>query len=48
MSPTRGVAIRDHFPKEDVTNLHFNYFEDSNEGIVDREAERRGSIVKCA
>ena len=46
MSPTRGVAIRDHFPGQDVTNLLFNYFEDSNEVIVGREAERRGSIVK--
>ena len=25
----------------------FNYFEGSNEGIIVREAEMRGSVVKC-
>ena len=28
-------------------NLLFNYFEGSNEGIVGREVEMRGSIAKC-
>ena len=31
----------------EVTNLLFNYFEGSNEGIVGRKAEMTGSIVKC-
>ena len=25
----------------------FNYFEDFNEGLIGREAEMRGSMVKC-
>ena len=28
-------------------NLVFNYLEGSNEGIVGREKEMRGSMVKC-
>ena len=28
-------------------NLLFNSFEGSNDGIVGREAEMRGSMVKC-
>ena len=35
------------FPGGDVTNLLFNYFEGFNEGIIGREAEMRGSMVKC-
>ena len=31
----------DRFPGGEVTNLIFNYFEGSNEGIVGREAEMR-------
>ena len=30
----------------EVTNLLFNYFEGLNEGIVNRDAERRGPMVK--
>ena len=32
---------------QEVTNLLFNYFEGSNKGIVGREAEMRGFLVKC-
>ena len=28
-------------------NLLFNYFEGSNDGIVGREVEIRGSMVRC-
>ena len=35
------------FPGGDATNLLFNYFEGFNEGIIGREAEMRGSMVKC-
>ena len=35
------------FPGGYVTNLLFNYFEGFNEGIIGREAEMRGSMVKC-
>ena len=28
-------------------NFLFNYFEGSNEGIISREAARRGTMVKC-
>ena len=31
----------------EVTNFLFNFFEGCNEGIIDRKAEMRGSIVKC-
>ena len=34
------------FPGGDVTNLLFNYFEGFNEGIIGREAELRGYMVK--
>ena len=27
-------------------NLLFNYFEGSNEGMISREADRRGTLVK--
>ena len=39
--------VRDRFLGGEVINVLFNYFEGSNEGIVGREAEMRGSIVKC-
>ena len=32
---------------QEVTNVLFNYFEGSNKGTVGREAETRGSMVKC-
>ena len=35
------------FPGGDVTNVLFNYFEGFNEGIIGREAEMGGSMVKC-
>ena len=37
----------DRFPGGEVTNLLFNYFEGSNEGIIGSEAEMRGSMLKC-
>ena len=42
-----GAAIWDRLLRGEVKNLLFNYFEGLNEGIVNRDAERRGSMVKC-
>ena len=39
--------VWDFFPGGEVTNLLFNYFEGFNEGMIGREAEMRGSMVKC-
>ena len=44
---SRLKAVNNRFLGGEVTNLLFNYFGGSNEGIVGREAEMRGSIVKC-
>ena len=41
MSRACGAVISDRFSGGEVKNLLFNYFEDSNEGIVSREEERR-------
>ena len=41
------MAVRDRFPGGEVTSLFFNYSEGSNEGIIGKEAEMRGSMVKC-
>ena len=41
---TRVEAIRDRFPGGEVTNLLFNYFDGSNEGLTGREAKMRGSM----
>ena len=38
----------DRFPGGEVTNLLFNYFEGSNEGIIGGRAEMRDSMVKSA
>ena len=43
---TCSEAIWDRFLRGEVTNLLFNYFEGLNEGIVNRDAERRASMVK--
>ena len=48
---TRSVAVRNCFPRGEVTNMFFNYFESSNDVSIDRdgrEGEMRGSMVKCA
>ena len=37
----------DRFSGGEVMNLLFNFFEDSNEGIIGKEAERRSCMVKC-
>ena len=47
MHPTCVEAVEDHFSVGEDTNLLFNYFEVSNEGIISKEAEMRGSAVKC-
>ena len=47
MCLTRGAMVWDFFPGGEVTNLLFNYFEGFNEGMIGREAEMRGSMVKC-
>ena len=39
--------VNNRFLSGEVVNLLFNDFEGSNEGIVGREAEMRGSLVKC-
>ena len=39
--------IWDRFPGREVANFIFDYFEGSNKGIIDREAEMRDSTVKC-
>ena len=44
---TRVQDVCDRFTGGEVTNLLFNYFEGCNEGIIGRETEMRGSIVKC-
>ena len=44
---TSVEAVWDRFSGGEDTNLLFNCFEVSNEGIIDREAEMRGSAVKC-
>ena len=41
---TRVEAIRDRFPGGEVTNLLFNYFDGSNEGLTGRESEMKGSM----
>ena len=38
--------IWDHFQGSEITNFLLNYFEGSVEGIINREAEIRGSTVK--
>ena len=38
--------MKNSIPGGEITNLLFNYFEGSNEGIVGRKAEKTGSIVK--
>ena len=40
-------VVLDRSPGEEVTNLFFNYFEGSNQIIIGRESEMRGSMVKC-
>ena len=45
--PTRLKVVNNRFLSGEVVNLLFNDFEGSNEGIVGREAEMRGSLVKC-
>ena len=41
------MAVLDLFLGGEDSNLLFNYFEVSNEGIIGREAEMRSSAVKC-
>ena len=41
------MAVRDRFPGGEVMNLLFNHFEGFNEGIIGRESEMWGSMVKC-
>ena len=40
-------VVLDRSPGGEVTNLFFNYFEGSNQIIIGRESEMRGSLVKC-
>ena len=40
-------VVRDRFSGGEFTNLLFNYFNGSNEGIIGGEAEMRGFMVKC-
>ena len=47
MCPTRGAVFRVCFTGEEDMNLLFIYFEHFNEGMIGREAETRGSMVKC-
>ena len=47
---TGNVAVRNRFPRGEVTNMFFDYFESSNEKAIGRdgrEGEMRGSMVKC-
>ena len=44
--PTHVEAVWDSFSGGENTNFIFNYFEVSNERIIGREAEMRGSAVK--
>ena len=39
--------VRDRFAGAEFTNLLFNYFSGSNEGIIGEEAEMRGFMIKC-
>ena len=39
--------VRDRFAGGEFTNLLFNYFSGSNEGIIGGEAEMRGFMIKC-
>ena len=39
--------VTDPFPGGEFTNLFFNYFNGSNEGILGGEADMRGFMVKC-
>ena len=39
--------VWDRFSGVEDTNLLFNHFGVSSEGIIGREAEMRGSAVKC-
>ena len=47
MCPTRGAVFRGCFAGGEDINLLFIYFEGFNEGMIRREAEMRGSMVKC-
>ena len=47
MCPTRGAVFRVCFAGGEDMNLLFIYFEHFNEGMIGREAETRGSMVKC-
>ena len=47
MHPASIEAVWDRFSGGEDTNLLFNCFEVSNEGIIGGEAEMRGSAVKC-
>ena len=44
---TRIGVVRDRFPGEEFANLLSNCFNGYNEGIIGREAEMRGFMVKC-
>ena len=44
--PTRVVGVRDRFPGGEFTTLLISCLNGSNEGIIDREAEMRGFVVK--
>ena len=44
--PTHVEAVWDSFSGGENTNFIFNYFEVSNERIIGKEAEMRGSAVK--
>ena len=39
--------VRDRFPGEQFMKLLFDYFNGSNEGIINGEAEMRGFMVEC-
>ena len=43
---SNSAAVRDCFLEGEVMNLLVNFFEGCNEGIMGKEAERRGSTVK--
>ena len=38
--------VLDHFPRGKLTNMLVNYFEGFDEGIIGREAELKGYMVK--
>ena len=46
MCPTRGAVFRGCFAGGEDINLLFIYFEGFNEGMIGREAEMRGFMVK--